>query len=100
VEYPVTFRPRWGESKGGNVNNRRALTVGLRMMIGITTDWRLSKRRAFIMRCVFRMIRLARCCGALCGGIISANSFDLRIAFSILAADTARLLILWWPASV
>jgi hypothetical protein len=43
VECPVTFHPRWGESKGGNVNNRRALTVGLRMMIGITTDWRLFK---------------------------------------------------------
>ena len=43
VECPVTFHPRWGESKGGNVNNRRALTVGLRMMIGITTDWRPFK---------------------------------------------------------
>jgi hypothetical protein len=39
VECPVTFHPRWGESKGGNVNNLRALTVGLRMMVGITTDW-------------------------------------------------------------
>jgi hypothetical protein len=43
VECPVTFYPRWGESKGGNVNNLRALTVGLRMMIGITTDWRLIR---------------------------------------------------------
>ncbi len=41
VECPVTFHPRWGESKGGNVSNFRALTVGLRMMIGITTNWRL-----------------------------------------------------------
>jgi glycosyltransferase involved in cell wall biosynthesis len=41
VECPVTFHPRWGLSKGGNVNNLRALTVGLRMMVGITTDWRL-----------------------------------------------------------
>jgi hypothetical protein len=40
VECPITFRPRWGESKGGNVNNLRALTVGLRMMVGIATDWR------------------------------------------------------------
>jgi glycosyltransferase involved in cell wall biosynthesis len=43
VECPVTFHPRWGESKGGNVSNLRALTVGLRMMLGITTDWRLIK---------------------------------------------------------
>jgi hypothetical protein len=43
VECPVTFHQRWGESKGGNVNNLRALTVGLRMMAGITTDWRLFK---------------------------------------------------------
>jgi Glycosyl transferase family 2 len=40
VECPVTFHPRWGESKGGNVNNRRALITGLRMIVGITTDWR------------------------------------------------------------
>jgi glycosyltransferase involved in cell wall biosynthesis len=39
VECPVTFHPRWGESKGGNVNNLRALTVGLRMLVGITTNW-------------------------------------------------------------
>jgi Glycosyl transferase family 2 len=43
VECPVTFHPRWGESKGGNVNNLRALTVGFRMLVGITTDWRLFK---------------------------------------------------------
>jgi hypothetical protein len=43
VECPVTFHPRWGESKGGNVNNVRALSVGLRMMVGITTDWRYVK---------------------------------------------------------
>jgi Glycosyl transferase family 2 len=43
VECPVTFHPRWGESKGGNVNNLRALTVGFRMLVGITTDWRLIK---------------------------------------------------------
>jgi hypothetical protein len=43
VECPVTFHPRWGESKGGNVNNMRALSVGLRMLIGITTDWALTK---------------------------------------------------------
>ena len=43
VECPVTFHPRWGESKGGNVNNLRALTVGLRMLVGITTDWAWMK---------------------------------------------------------
>jgi hypothetical protein len=32
-----------GESKGGNINNLRALKVGLKMIVGITTDWRLIK---------------------------------------------------------
>ncbi len=44
VECPVTFHPRWGESKGGNVSNRRAFTVGLRMMAGIVSDWRLPAK--------------------------------------------------------
>jgi hypothetical protein len=44
VECPVTFHPRVGESKGGNVSNRRALTVGLRMILGIVTEWRLPTR--------------------------------------------------------
>ena len=35
VECPITFHPRVGVSKGGNVNNGRALKVGLRMI------WRL-----------------------------------------------------------
>ncbi len=35
VECPVTFHPRVGISKGGNVNNLRALSVGLRMIRGI-----------------------------------------------------------------
>ena len=43
VECPVTFHPRWGESKGGNASNLRALTVGLRMMLGITTNWSLIR---------------------------------------------------------
>jgi hypothetical protein len=43
VECPVTFHPRVGESKGGNINNLRALKVGLKMIVGITTDWRLIK---------------------------------------------------------
>jgi hypothetical protein len=43
VECPITFHPRVGVSKGGNVNNRRALNVGLRMMIGITCGWKAAK---------------------------------------------------------
>ncbi len=39
VECPVTFHPRVGESKGGNVNNRRALLVGSRMILGILLGW-------------------------------------------------------------
>lgn len=35
IECPITFHPRVGRSKGGNVNNGRALKVGLRMI------WRL-----------------------------------------------------------
>jgi glycosyltransferase involved in cell wall biosynthesis len=41
VECPITFHPRVGESKGGNVNNARALKVGFRMMLGIITDWKV-----------------------------------------------------------
>ena len=40
VECPITFHPRVGLSKGGNVNNSRALQVGLRMMRGIVFGWR------------------------------------------------------------
>jgi len=35
VECPITFHDRVGVSKGGNVSNRRALKVGLRMIAGI-----------------------------------------------------------------
>lgn len=40
VECPITFHPRVGVSKGGNVNNRRALCVGLGMLFGIVWGWR------------------------------------------------------------
>ena len=40
VECPITFHPRVGVSKGGNVNNARALKVGLRMLFGIVWGWR------------------------------------------------------------
>jgi len=43
VECPITFHPRVGVSKGGNTSNRRALTVGLRMMLGIVTSWRFLR---------------------------------------------------------
>jgi glycosyltransferase involved in cell wall biosynthesis len=39
VECPVTFFARIGESKGGNVSNRRALKVGLRMIKGLIFGW-------------------------------------------------------------
>lgn len=42
VECPITFHPRVGESKGGNVNNFRALRVGLKMMVGIVTNWKTA----------------------------------------------------------
>jgi hypothetical protein len=40
LECPVTFHLRVGKSKGGNVNNGRALKVGLRMIRGIVLGWR------------------------------------------------------------
>jgi hypothetical protein len=40
VECPITFHPRVGVSKGGNVNNLRALRVGLRMIKGLCLGWR------------------------------------------------------------
>jgi glycosyl transferase family 2 len=40
VECPITFHPRVGVSKGGNVNNGRALMVGLRMLWGLCFGWR------------------------------------------------------------
>ena len=40
VECPITFHPRVGLSKGGNVNNGRALMVGLRMLWGLCFGWR------------------------------------------------------------
>jgi len=39
VECPVTFHSRVGVSKGGNINNLRALKVGLRMLWGLTFGW-------------------------------------------------------------
>jgi hypothetical protein len=46
VECPITFHARVGESKGGNVNNLRALKVGMRMILGLTFGWKLSRFNA------------------------------------------------------
>ena len=43
VECPITFHPRVGASKGGNVSDRRALRVGLRMIAGLCLGWRLPE---------------------------------------------------------
>ncbi len=40
VECPITFHNRLGVSKGGNVNNLRALKVGVRMILGIVLGWK------------------------------------------------------------
>jgi hypothetical protein len=40
IECPITFHSRVGESKGGNLNNFRALKVGLRMILGLSFGWR------------------------------------------------------------
>lgn len=39
IEAPITFYPRVGESKGGNVSNARAAKVGLRMLAGMVLGW-------------------------------------------------------------
>jgi hypothetical protein len=40
LECPITFHPRIGLSKGGNVSNWRGLQVGMRMIVGLVGDWR------------------------------------------------------------
>lgn len=40
IECPITFHPRVGVSKGGNINNLRGLQVGLRMIAGMLFGWR------------------------------------------------------------
>ena len=39
VECPITFHPRVGLSKGGNINNWRGFTVGTRMIAGLLFGW-------------------------------------------------------------
>ena len=40
VECPITFHNRVGVSKGGNVDDVRALKVGCRMILGIIFNWK------------------------------------------------------------
>jgi hypothetical protein len=40
VECPVTFHARVGVSKGGNVDNLRAFSVGARMILGLCLGWK------------------------------------------------------------
>jgi hypothetical protein len=40
LECPITFHPRVGLSKGGNVNNWRGFTVGSRMIVGLLSNWK------------------------------------------------------------
>ena len=40
VECPITFHPRVGVSKGGNVNDWRGFTVGMKMIKNITFGWK------------------------------------------------------------
>jgi glycosyltransferase involved in cell wall biosynthesis len=40
LECPITFHARVGKSKGGNVNDFRAVKVGLRMILGLMFGWK------------------------------------------------------------
>jgi hypothetical protein len=46
IECPITFHRRVGESKGGNASGWKALTVGLRMILGLSFGWRFVRRIA------------------------------------------------------
>ena len=41
VECPITFHQRIGVSKGGNASNWNGFVVGVRMIAGLLTDWRI-----------------------------------------------------------
>jgi glycosyltransferase involved in cell wall biosynthesis len=43
IECPITFYPRVGVSKGGNVSNKVALSVGIKMIIGIVFGWKFIR---------------------------------------------------------
>ena len=40
LECPITFHARVGKSKGGNVNDFRAVQVGIRMIFGLLFGWK------------------------------------------------------------
>ena len=40
IECPISFYPRVGASKGGNINDRVATRLGMRMLLGIFLDWK------------------------------------------------------------
>ena len=40
IECPVSFHPRVGTSKGGNVSNWIATKLGVRMVLGILSNWK------------------------------------------------------------
>lgn len=42
LECPITFHPRIGVSKGGNVDNWRGFQVGTRMIMGMLSNWRYA----------------------------------------------------------
>lgn len=46
VECPITFHPRVGVSKGGNTDNWRGFSVGVRMIKGITLGWKKQAARS------------------------------------------------------
>lgn len=43
LECPITFHPRVGKSKGGNISNAIAFRVGISMIIGILFGWKGTK---------------------------------------------------------
>ena len=51
VECPITFHQRVGVSKGGNASNWRGFKVGMRMIAGLLTDWRIRASAAGRRRC-------------------------------------------------
>lgn len=50
VEVPITFRKRIGASKGGNTSNIKALRVGLRMLLGIASNWQFERRKSIVVK--------------------------------------------------
>ena len=47
VECPITFFPRIGFSKGGNINNRVAMKLGLQMILEYSLAGRISLKNKY-----------------------------------------------------